>query len=77
MLPTSANVANVIESPHGYAARGSGPRRQAFERDHREWKITTERMGWVWKAQRDGSEMLIMSNDLRDLLDELERRFAN
>ena len=31
-------------------------------------------MGWVWKAQRDGSETLIMANDLRDLLDELERR---
>ena len=30
--------------------------------------------GWVWKAQRDGSETLIMANDLRDLLDELERR---
>ena len=49
------------------------PRRMAFEHDHPEWKITTERMGWVWKAQRDGSETLIMSNDLRDLLDELER----
>ena len=51
-------------------------RRKAFERDHPEWKITTERMGWVWKAQRDGSETLIMSNDLRDLLDELERGIA-
>jgi hypothetical protein len=48
------------------------PRRKAFEHDHPEWKITAERMGWVWKAQRDGSETLIMANDLRDLLDKLE-----
>jgi adenylosuccinate lyase len=31
-------------------------------------------MGWVWAAQCDGSAALIMANDLRDLLDELERR---
>jgi hypothetical protein len=50
------------------------PRHEAFERGHPEWKITTEHMGWVWKAQRDGSDTLIMANDLRDSLDELERR---
>jgi hypothetical protein len=60
-----------------YVAPDQVPRRIAFEREHPEWKITTERMGWVWKAQRDGSETLITANDLRDLLDELERRFTN
>jgi hypothetical protein len=52
--------------------RSSAP--PSFEHDHPEWKITTERMGWVWAAQCDGSAALIMANDLRDLLDELERR---
>lgn len=49
------------------------PRRQAFERDHPEIKITPERQGWVWRAQWDN--VTVMCNDLRDLLDELEKRF--